>query len=651
MKNRLISLILVIMMVLGTSLSANAKYFPDVSKEIDSEIFDAINYMSDNGYMVGNGNENFQVDASVTRGMLTYLLFVYSNITGNYTNSFTDVGVNSYYYNAVGWAQQNKIINGTTETTFSPQKLLTRQDLFVILYNYATKYLGKSYSINVNLGNYVESSTLLNYVKVPIQWAINYKIYVPQNNRLANKETVTRGLLALYVHKFELNINKIQFTEDVFAFNNSDDHFIDESYYISNSDYGQINNFIKNYYTYIPSSIKKDITDAKNRDWSGSCYGMTIVTALDKFGIIGFNENFATNKKTMRLVESPSNNPNLRSMINAYHVSQHIDYIENEVIWYDFSTNNDNEGLMDLIDAVREHQYAMFYFNWKTFDEQENKEIIVGHVVLAYDYEVHPGNNAIVYAYDSNNPDNPIEIVINASATSCVVGDYDIDICFAGIRYNFDSYRYFFDMDGRYNNKNITYEQSNVSSNDNNLNNVELVVPCYTDYLITNSSGSSISVNDGIVSGSMNVKSKKTIPVSVDEVSEQKYIVDNSNSFSLSSEYSYNQLEIYGNGYNIAVTATGASLITVNNNGQIVLSGTGGDFSASYIANGEIIDIINLEGVSTGNTTLTFSDSGVIVSGVSGDILISYTDYDNNTETSSTVESTDGGAVIAYSIN
>ena len=90
---------------------------------------------------------------------------------------------------------------------------------------------------------------------------------------------------------------------------------------------------------------------------------------------------------------------------------------------------------------------------------------------------------------------------------------------------------------------------------------MELVVPCYTDYLITNCSGNSLSVNDGIVSGSMNVKSKKTLPVSADVVSEQKFIVDNSNSFSLSSEYSYNQLEIYGNSYNIAVTANGASCI------------------------------------------------------------------------------------------
>ena len=43
MKKRLVSLLLVVMMILGTSLSTNAKYFSDVSTSLDDEIYEAIN--------------------------------------------------------------------------------------------------------------------------------------------------------------------------------------------------------------------------------------------------------------------------------------------------------------------------------------------------------------------------------------------------------------------------------------------------------------------------------------------------------------------------------------------------------------------------------------------------------------------------------
>ena len=125
MKKRLVSLLLLVMMILGSSLSANAKYFSDLTIYLDEEVFDAINYMSDNGYMNGTSEGVFNPDLNVTRGMLVYLLYVYSGDSGTYTHPFTDVSSSQYYANAVGWAYQNQVVSGTSTTTFSPNNTLT----------------------------------------------------------------------------------------------------------------------------------------------------------------------------------------------------------------------------------------------------------------------------------------------------------------------------------------------------------------------------------------------------------------------------------------------------------------------------------------------------------------------------------------------
>jgi hypothetical protein len=48
-------------------------------------------------------------------------------------NPFTDVADNAWYYNAVKTASQANIIKGTSDTTFSPDQMITRQEMWMIL--------------------------------------------------------------------------------------------------------------------------------------------------------------------------------------------------------------------------------------------------------------------------------------------------------------------------------------------------------------------------------------------------------------------------------------------------------------------------------------------------------------------------------------
>ena len=51
--------------------------------------------------------------------------------------SFTDVREASPYYDAVRWAMENGVTNGTTKTTFSPDAPCTRAQLAMFLWRAA----------------------------------------------------------------------------------------------------------------------------------------------------------------------------------------------------------------------------------------------------------------------------------------------------------------------------------------------------------------------------------------------------------------------------------------------------------------------------------------------------------------------------------
>ena len=49
------------------------------------------------------------------------------------TNPFTDVKAGKYYTDAVIWAFEKKITNGTSETTFEPDAPVTREQIATLL--------------------------------------------------------------------------------------------------------------------------------------------------------------------------------------------------------------------------------------------------------------------------------------------------------------------------------------------------------------------------------------------------------------------------------------------------------------------------------------------------------------------------------------
>ena len=58
-------------------------------------------------------------------------------MSGYASGPFDDVQAGSWYAPYVNWAAASGIVSGTSATTFDPAAEITRQDMAVMLYNYA----------------------------------------------------------------------------------------------------------------------------------------------------------------------------------------------------------------------------------------------------------------------------------------------------------------------------------------------------------------------------------------------------------------------------------------------------------------------------------------------------------------------------------
>lgn len=96
----------------------------------------AVTYAASSGFAVGSGGQFRPCDA-VTRGEFVTMLarvFVPDGIPDDTPASqFEDVPSGKFYARPVAWAVANGITSGTSETTFSPNDSIQRQDMAVML--------------------------------------------------------------------------------------------------------------------------------------------------------------------------------------------------------------------------------------------------------------------------------------------------------------------------------------------------------------------------------------------------------------------------------------------------------------------------------------------------------------------------------------
>ena len=144
--------------------------FVDASS-LPDEFKAAINWAVDTGITTGKGPETFAPYDKCTRAeIVTFLWRMAGEPEAAAPAAFEDVAADAWYAEAVAWAAENGITNGTSETKFSPDQTCTRGQIVTFLYRY-------DQLVNSEAGETTAEKTFRDvspaaYYGAPVTWAV-----------------------------------------------------------------------------------------------------------------------------------------------------------------------------------------------------------------------------------------------------------------------------------------------------------------------------------------------------------------------------------------------------------------------------------------------------------------------------------------------
>lgn len=163
----------------------------------------AVDYVTKSRLMSGTSTGVFSPDSVMTRAMLVTVLWrAEGQTSASSSTSFTDVSSDSWYSSAVAWAVENGIVNGTSDTTFSPDKSVTRQEIAAILQRYA-KYKSADITQKADLITYTDSASVASWASDAMAWAVNKGIITGATaTTLAPSANATRAQVATMLMRY-----------------------------------------------------------------------------------------------------------------------------------------------------------------------------------------------------------------------------------------------------------------------------------------------------------------------------------------------------------------------------------------------------------------------------------------------------------------
>ena len=208
MKKRMLRLTLTLCLALslltGTASAAATPTFADV-QEGDWYVED-VAYVYEHGLMDGTAAYTFSPNGKATRAMVITILYRLAGQPASSGDSpFQDVRPSDWFSPAVAWAVTHGIANGTSATAFSPNAIITREQLAAFLYRYAGAQ-GWDTSARVNLNQFQDQRLISSYARTALSWACGEGLLTGslENGKVYLSPTVIapRNQLAAVLHRF-----------------------------------------------------------------------------------------------------------------------------------------------------------------------------------------------------------------------------------------------------------------------------------------------------------------------------------------------------------------------------------------------------------------------------------------------------------------
>ena len=212
MKKTVSAILAVILMVctlLAVPVSAaSISDFTDVKP--GAWYYDAVEYAVEKGLFNGTSATTFSPGQSMTRGMFVTVLGNLHGVDKAYgqdrQSPFADVSKTAWYYPAAVWASENGVASGTG-SGFSPNGNVTREQMAVMLYNYFVKFGNLTLAEKDSAyASFPDCNKVSGYARTAMQWAVKYSVISGSDGRLAPQGNATRAQVAQVL----LNFSKLE---------------------------------------------------------------------------------------------------------------------------------------------------------------------------------------------------------------------------------------------------------------------------------------------------------------------------------------------------------------------------------------------------------------------------------------------------------
>lgn len=144
--------------------------FDDVND--DDWYYDAVYDVYKRNLFKGISDKQFSPLGNMTRAMFVTVLHRLAGtpeVSGTY---FNDIEDKAWYSEAVAWAAENNIVKGVSSTEFAPEQNITREQMAVMLYNYAKP----EQTAIPDADSYSDFSSVSAWAKDAVSWAVSEEI-------------------------------------------------------------------------------------------------------------------------------------------------------------------------------------------------------------------------------------------------------------------------------------------------------------------------------------------------------------------------------------------------------------------------------------------------------------------------------------------
>lgn len=181
--------------------------FTDV--DVDDWFYGAVEYVYNNKLMDGTSSTAFSPLMTTTRSMIVTILWrLEGQPQVNYAMTFEDVAGDTWYTEAVRWAASEGIVKGYSDTVFAPDDIVSREQLATILDRYA-QYKEYDVTAKGDLTTFVDGDTVSSWAADGMTWAVGAELITGKDGgKLDPTGTATRAEVATMLMRFCENVAK-----------------------------------------------------------------------------------------------------------------------------------------------------------------------------------------------------------------------------------------------------------------------------------------------------------------------------------------------------------------------------------------------------------------------------------------------------------